>query len=114
MQVRCERPRPSSTGKLNPLTTIPHSLATSQAGEAIRHEIAETGIEADTLANSNRRRPKLRDLKKYRERNPIELASNELENWRRAATRYGDTKKSYLGFIAIASIKPCMPSVHTA
>ena len=32
--------------------------------------------------------------------------------WRRVATRYDKTRESYLGFVALASIKLWIPFVH--
>jgi transposase len=45
------------------------------------------------------------DRENYRWRNLVERLFNKLKNWRRVATRYDKTKESYLGFVAIASIK---------
>jgi hypothetical protein len=54
------------------------------------------------------------DREKYRWRNLVERLFSKLKNWRRVATRYDKTKESYLGFVALASIKLWIPFVHDA
>ncbi len=82
--------------------------------DAIRQEIPAAGVEAVIPAKSNRRNPAPHDLEKYRWRNLVERLFNKLKNWRRVATRYDKTKESYLGFVALASIKLGIPFVHEA
>ena len=82
--------------------------------DAIREEIAGAGVEAVILAKANRRTPTPYDRVKYRWRNLIELLFSKLKNWRRVATRYDKTKESYLGFVALASVKLWIPFVHEA
>lgn len=82
--------------------------------DAIRDEIASAGIEAVIPAKSNRRNPAPHDREKYRWRNLIERLFNKLKNWRRIATRYDKTRESYLGFVALASVKLWIPFVHEA
>lgn len=82
--------------------------------DAIRQEIAKAAVEAVIPAKTNRRNPAPHDRKKYRLRNLIERLFNKLKNWRRVATRYDKTKESYLGFVALASIKLWIPFVHEA
>lgn len=82
--------------------------------DAIREEIAKAGVEAVIPARSNRRSPVPHDREKYRWRNLVERLFNKLKNWRRIATRYDKTKESYLGFVALASIKLWIPFVHGA
>ncbi len=67
--------------------------------DAIREEIEAAGVKAVIPAKVNRR-------------NLIERLLNKLKNWRRVATRYDKTKESYLGFVALASIKLWIPFVH--
>lgn len=50
----------------------------------------------------------------YRWRNLVERLFSKLKNWRRVATRYDKTRESYLGFVALASIKLWIPFVHEA
>lgn len=82
--------------------------------DAIRAEIAAAGVEAVIPAKSNRRNPAQHDRVKYKWRNQIERLFNKLKNWRRVATRYDKTRESYLGFVALASIKLWIPFVHEA
>ncbi len=63
-------------------------------------------------AKVNRRHPVPHDRTKYKRRNLIERLFNELKNWRRIATRSDKTKESYLGFVALASLKLWIPLVH--
>ena len=82
--------------------------------DAIREEIEAAGVEAVIPAKSNRRVPIPHDREKYRWRNLVERLFSKLKNWRRVATRYDTTRESYLGFVAIASIKLWIPFVHVA
>jgi transposase len=82
--------------------------------DAIREEIARAGVEAVIPARTGRRQPATHDRQKYRLRNLVERLFNKLKNWRRVATRYDKTASSYLGFVAIASIKLWIPFVHEA
>jgi transposase len=82
--------------------------------DAIREEIEAAGVEAVIPAKSNRRVPIAHDREKYRWRNLVERLFSKLKNWRRVATRYDKTRESYLGFVAIASIKLWIPFVHVA
>ncbi|MFG1420055.1 transposase, partial [Xanthobacter sp. V0C-6] len=52
------------------------------------------------------------DRAKYRWRHLVERLFSKLKNWRRVARRYDKTKESYLGFVALASIKLWIPFVH--
>ncbi len=83
-------------------------------GDAIRAELAEAGAEAVIPAKTNRRIPIPHDRAKYRWRNLVERLFSKLKNWRRVATRYDKTKESYLGFVALASIKLWIPFAHDA
>ena len=80
--------------------------------DAIREEIEAAGAEAVIPAKVNRRDPVPHDRAKYKWRNLIERLFNKLKNWRRVATRYDKTKESYLGFVALASVKLWIPFVH--
>ena len=82
--------------------------------DAIREEIAKADVEAVIPAKSNRRNPISHNRVKYKWRNLIERLFNKLKNWRRVATRYDKTRESYLGFVALASIKLWIPFVHEA
>ena len=80
--------------------------------DAIREEIAKADVEAVIPAKSNRHTPIPHDRAKYKWRNLVERLFNKLKNWRRVATRYDKTRESYLGFVALASIKLWIPFVH--
>ena len=82
--------------------------------DAIRQELAKADIEAVIPAKKNRRTPIPHNHQRYRWRNLIERLFNKLKNWRRVATRYDKTEESYLGFVAIASVKLWLPFVHEA
>ena len=82
--------------------------------DTIREELAKADVEAVIPAKSNRRIPIPHDREKYRWRNLVERLFNKLKNWRRVATRYDKTAESYLGFVALASVKLWLPFVHVA
>lgn len=82
--------------------------------DVIREEIAKANVEAVIPAKRNRREPAPLDRAKYKWRNLIERLFNKLKNWRRVATRYDKTRESYLGFVALASIRLWIPFVHEA
>jgi transposase len=81
---------------------------------AIRAEIEAAGVEAVIPAKSNRRVPIPHDREKHRWRNLVARLFSKPKNWRRVATRYDKTQESYLGFVALASIKLWIPLVHEA
>lgn len=54
-------------------------------------------------AQRNRRNPAFYDRGKYGWRDQIERLFNKLKSWRRVATRYDKTAKSYIGFASLAS-----------
>ena len=80
--------------------------------DAIREEIAFHGVQAVIPAKRGRRNPAPHDRDKYRQRSRVEQLFNKLKNWRRVATRYDKTRKSYLGFVSIASALLWSPFVH--
>lgn len=80
--------------------------------DPIREEIAKADVEAVIPTKANRRTPIPHDRAKYKWRNLIERLFNKLKNWRRVATRCDKTRESYLGFVALASIKLWIPFVH--
>ena len=82
--------------------------------DAIRDILEKANVEAVIPAKRNRRNPIPHDREKYRWRNLIERLFNKLKNWRRVATRYDKTAESYLGFVALASVKLWLPFVHVA
>lgn len=82
--------------------------------DAIREEIAHAWRRGGNPRQGQPPRPAPHDRAKYRWRNLSERLFNKLKNWRRVATRYDKTKESYLGFVALASIKLWIPFVHEA
>lgn len=82
--------------------------------DAIRAEIAAAGVEAVIPAKSNRRIPIPYDREKDRWRNLVERLFSRLKNWRCGANRYDKSRESYLGFVALASIKLWIPFVFDA
>ncbi len=86
----------------------------SYDADAIRAAIAAAGVEAVIPTKSNRRIPIPHDREKYRWRNLVERMFSKLKNWRRVATHYDKTRESYVGFVALASIKLWTPFVHEA
>ena len=50
------------------------------------------------------------DFYRYRDRNRIERMFNKLKQFRRIATRYDKTRKSFLAFLNLAAVKLWLPS----
>ncbi|WP_259650294.1 transposase [Gluconacetobacter diazotrophicus] len=50
------------------------------------------------------------DFRRYRDRNRIERMFNRLKQFRRIATRYDKTRKSFLAFLNLAAVKLWLPS----
>jgi len=82
--------------------------------DAIREELAKAEIEAVIPAKRNRKNPAPHDAEKDKWRNLIQRLFSKLKNWRRVTTRYDKSKKSYLGFVAIAAVKLWLSFVHEA
>jgi len=82
--------------------------------DAIRQKLAKTDVEAVIPTKSNCRIRIPHDREKYRWRNLVERLFSKLKNWRRVATRYDKTAKSYLGFVALALVTLWLPFVHVA
>ncbi len=90
--------------------------------------LADRGYDADWFRNAliardiqpcipSRKNRKLvipHDTTLYKTRHKIENMFARLKDWRRVATRYDKTRESYLGFVALASIKLWIPFVHEA
>lgn len=86
----------------------------SYDSDAIRDALAELEIEAVIPPKSNRKDPDPCDREAYKQRNLIERMFNKLKNWRRIATRYDKTARSFLAFISLVSAKMWLPFVHAA
>jgi transposase len=76
-------------------------MARSHTSGKTTSQGADHGALAVIPAKSNRRTPIPYDREKYRWRNLVERLFGKLKNWRRIATRYDKTWKSYLGFVAV-------------
>jgi Transposase DDE domain len=60
-------------------------------------------------AESNRKNPPACDFRAYKDRNRIERMFNRLKQFRRVATRYDKTRKSFSAFLARAATKIWLP-----
>jgi transposase len=49
------------------------------------------------------------DFRAYKDRNRIERMFNRIKQFRRVATRYDKTRKSFKGFLALAAAKIWLP-----
>ncbi len=61
-------------------------------------------------SRKNRKKKILHDRQAYKERNHIERMLNRLKQFRRIATRYDKTAKSFSTFLNIAAIKIWLPT----
>jgi transposase len=78
-------------------------------GDDVRSNLLTRGILPVIPPKSNRKQFIECDFKRYKDRNRIERMFNRLKQFRRIATRYDKTAKSYLGFIALAAAKLWLP-----
>lgn len=72
-------------------------------GDDVRAGFLMRGILPIIPPKANRKQPIVCDVKRYRDRNQIERMFNRLKQFRRIATRYDKTAKSYLGFLCLAA-----------
>lgn len=79
-------------------------------GDAIREALLLQGILPVIPPKSNRRAPADCDYRAYKDRNRIERMFNRLKQFRRIATRYDKTMKSFLGFLCLAAARIWLPS----
>jgi transposase len=79
-------------------------------GDDVRSSLLMCGIQPVIPPKANRRNPPACDLKAYKDRNRIERMFNKLKQFRRIATRFDKTAKSYLGFLCLAAAKIWLPS----
>jgi transposase len=59
---------------------------------------------------ANRKEPIACDFKSYKDRNRIERMFNRLKQFRRVATRYDKTSKSFKAFLNLAAAKLWLPT----
>ncbi len=78
-------------------------------GDDVRSRLLMKGILPIIPPKSNRKQTIECDFKRYKDRNRIERMFNRLKQFRRIATRYDKTAKSYLGFLCLAAEKLWLP-----
>tara|TARA_B100001115_G_C15777682_1_gene382243 strand:- start:104 stop:406 length:303 start_codon:yes stop_codon:yes gene_type:complete len=79
-------------------------------GDAVREALLLQGILPVIPPKSNRKSPTKCDFRAYKDRNRIERMFNRLKQFRRIATRYDKTAKSFLGFLCLAAVRLWLPS----
>jgi transposase len=106
----------SDYNALNPLLLMPvanpHLMLADKGydGDSARAALLMKGIVPVIPPKSNRRSPAHCDFKAYKDRNRIERMFNRLKQFRRIATRYDKSAKSFLGFLCLAAAKIWLPS----
>ena len=78
-------------------------------GDDVRSSLLMKGILPIIPPKSNRKQFIECDFQRYKDRNRIERMFNRLKQFRRIATRYDKTAKSYLGFLCLAAAKLWLP-----
>lgn len=79
-------------------------------GDAVRQSLLLRGILPVIPPRSNRSEPIPCDFHRYKDRNRIERMFNRLKQFRRIATRYDKTAKSFLGFLHLAAARLWLPA----
>ena len=79
-------------------------------GDAVREALLLQGILPVIPPKSNRKSPAECDYRAYKDRNRIERMFNRLKQFRRIATRYDKTAKSFLAFLCLAAARLWLPS----
>jgi transposase len=79
-------------------------------GDAVRQGLLVHGILPVIPPRSNRSEQIACNFARYRDRNRIERMFNRLKQFRRIATRYDKTAKSFLGFLHLAAAKLWLPA----
>lgn len=77
--------------------------------DALREEFLIHGIRPVIPPRANRKDPPACDFRAYRDRNRIERLFNRLKQFRRVATRYDKTRKSFAAFLVLAAAKIWLP-----
>ncbi len=77
--------------------------------DALREELLIHGIRPVIPPKVNRKAPPACDFRAYRDRNRIERMFNRLKQFRRIATRYDKTRKSFAAFLVLAAAKVWLP-----
>ncbi|WFU91372.1 transposase (plasmid) [Rhizobium sp. CC1099] len=68
------------------------------------------GIRLVVPPKTNRKDPPACDFRAYKDRNRIERLFNKLKQFRRVATRYDRTARSFAAFLALAAVRAWLPS----
>ena len=84
-------------------------IAEKQARSILREELLIHGIRPLIPPKANRKNPPACDFRAYKGRNRIERMFNHLKQFRRVATRYDKTRKSFSAFLALAAAKIWLP-----
>ncbi|MFG1414524.1 IS5 family transposase [Xanthobacter sp. VTT E-85241] len=79
-------------------------------GDEVRQSLLVHGILPVIPPRSNRREPVACDFQSYKDRNRIERMFNRMKQFRRIATRYDKTAKSFLAFLNLAAAKIWLPA----
>ncbi|MCA1956116.1 transposase, partial [Zymomonas sp.] len=78
--------------------------------DKLREKLLFRGILPVIPPRSNRKESIFYNVQHYKNRNRIERMFNRLKPFRRIATRYDKTRKSFLAFLHIAAVKLWLPS----
>lgn len=76
----------------------------------LREELLTCGIRPVIPPMANRKEPPVCDFRAYKDRNRIERLFNKLKQFRRVATRYDKTERSFAAFLALAAVCVWLPS----
>jgi transposase len=79
-------------------------------GDEVRQSLLLRGILPVIPPKANRKEPIACDFKSYKDRNRIERMFNRLKQFRRVATRYDKTSKSFQAFLNLAAAKLWLPT----
>jgi transposase len=82
--------------------------------DPIRADLHDRSIEAVIPPRANRTKKIRYDKKLYRRRNLIERLVNKLKQYRRIATRYEKTARSYLSMVTLGAIILWIKFVNTS
>lgn len=91
---------------------IPRMLLADKGydGDAVRENLLFHGVLPVIPPRANRSQPIACNFQRYKDRNRIERMFNRLKQFRRIATRYDKTAKSFLAFLHLAAAKLWLPT----
>jgi transposase len=81
-------------------------------GDAVRQDLLLSGILPVIPPKANRKNPPQGDCKTDKDRNRIERMFNRLKQFRRIATRFDKTAKSFAAFLALEPVPKGLSSWH--